>query len=596
MAGFKLNLNKIEEITSKSNFYLLVLLILTIITYWPTVHHGFFIWDDNVVALSPEVQNFSLPGIKKIFTTFQVGLYHPITSLSFMLDFAIGKGSPLFFHITNLILHLLNVIILFLFLKKNFANPVVAFIATFIFVVHPINVETVAWVSARKDLISTFFMLLSLLYYTKHCRKVISLKHYIILILLISLSVFSKIQTVIIPIIFLLIDYHNERKFNVEILKEKIPLLIPIILAGSINVIAQKDYGYLSYGSNYPFFEKIFLYIYAFSQYLFNTFVPVKLSVFYPYPFKPSGEIILTDYIISSIFIFCCILLFVNKIWRNRSLFFGVLWFFSAISIVIFVSWNREFIITDRYSYFASIGLYIFCAFLISKWREQKKFVSTLSYTILSVYALFFFFISIQRVSLWKSSELLFKDASIKYMYSDILLNSLAAEEIKNGKFAEALGHLDQAIAISPDFVDAIYNKGVAYEKANDFIRAIDSYTYLIKMDRTNTKGWFARGSLYLKTGQYSKAIHDFTETIKINPKDFGALQNRAFVFLKVSEYRRALIDINMALKVDSRNGSTYYLRGLARIMLMEGGCEDIEKSILMGYKPAQKAKQQYCQ
>ncbi len=98
-----------------------------------------------------------------------------------------------------------------------------------------------------------------------------------------------------------------------------------------------------------------------------------------------------------------------------------------------------------------------------------------------------------------------------------------------------------------------------------------------------------------MKTGQYSEALNDFTETLKIHPNDFGALQNRAFVNLQMGEFRKALIDLDLALKVDSGMGSTYYLRGLANVMLNQGGCDDLNKAISMGYKPAQKAKDQYC-
>jgi protein O-mannosyl-transferase len=572
-----------------------ILILSSIIIYSPIIFTGFFIWDDNAVALSKEVRNFSFDGIKGLLLNFQVGLYHPVTTFSFMIDFAIGKGNPLVYHCTNILIHTFNSVLLFLFLDDVLKNIKIAFLVSFIFVIHPINIETVAWISSRKDLLSTFFMLLSLLYYSKNCSIKITLKHYLVLMCLISFSVFSKVQTAFIPLLFLLLDYSKGRKLSLSVYLEKLPLFIPVILAGIINLSAQKEYGYLNYGMDYSILEKVFLTFYSTSHYIFNSVIPVSLSVFYPYPFKPNDTFLLNDTILPLIFVVCCILAIKYKVWKNKTILLGILWFLASISIAIGVSWNRDHIIADKYSYFSSIGVYLLLVFGLYQFKNKAvTFRWVLTGGVLC-YILFLFLISINRIELWNSPEKLFADASEKFPKSEIILNTLASEEINSGKISEALKHLDRALEISPDYIDALYNKGNANALKGNHTMAIQNFTDAIALNKSYYKSWFGRGCSYMKTGQYSEAISDFTETLKIHYNDFGALQNRAFVNLQVGEFRKALLDLDLALKVDSGMGSTHYLRGLARIMLNEGGCDDLNKAITMGYEPAQKAKDQYC-
>ena len=138
------------------------LLVVTVVSFWPSLFNGFFCWDDKDVPLAPIVRQLTIQNIRKYFSTFHAGLYHPLTTLSFAIDYAIGKGSAFSFHFTNLLFHLANTYLIFILIRKLFSNLSIAYLVALLFGVHPLHVEAVAWITSRKDLLYVFFFLGSL--------------------------------------------------------------------------------------------------------------------------------------------------------------------------------------------------------------------------------------------------------------------------------------------------------------------------------------------------------------------------------------------------------------------------------------------------
>src|SRR5450759_3916797 len=198
------------------------LLVITAVCYWPSLFNGFFCWDDKEVPLAPFVRLLNLDNLSKYFSTFHAGLYHPLTTLSFAIDYAIGKGSALPFHITNLLLHLANTGLIFILVRKLFRNFSMAIMVALLFGLHPLHVEAVAWITSRKDLLYVFFFLGSLITYSFYLDERNKKQFYFLSLILFLFSCLSKIQGAILPVVLFLIDYlHNRKLFSGKSILEK---------------------------------------------------------------------------------------------------------------------------------------------------------------------------------------------------------------------------------------------------------------------------------------------------------------------------------------------------------------------------------------
>jgi protein O-mannosyl-transferase len=586
---------KKNNVFSSSLFCCFLLVICTAIIYFPGLHHGFFCWDDKAVALAPEFRKLTVAGIFHSFFSFHVGLYHPLTSISFMVDYFFGNGSPFPFHATNLILHICNTLLLFAFLKRLTGNLRISFIASLLFAVHPVHVESVAWITSRKDLLFSFFFLLSLLFYIDYTGKKQKVLHYLLVLLFFILALLSKIPAVSLPFVFLLIDYFRGTKRNSRMIVEKIPFFLLCIFFGWLNVLAQKQCGLTSYGYHFTFPEKTFLAIYSISQYFLKILFPYPLSVFYPFPFKPGAAIPLVLFSVPFLFITGVVLFFVLRRQDKRPVIFGLLFFLINIIIVTAISFNRDFIIADRYSYISSVGILFIAGVLaddlitnFSRYRITAKGLVLSCTVVLSL-------MTYQRNRLWKNPELLFRQALSVYQDSDIILNTLATQEIGSGKFREAIVHLDKAILVSPDYSDAFYNRGLVNGKIGNFSGSISDLSSAIRINPAYYEAYFSRGNAHMKMNDLTPAYDDFSMVIRLKPDHFGAFQNRAIVRGNLGDYAGAIGDLNTAISINPDFPASYYLRGVALFNTGGNGCGDLNKSLSMGYKEALRAIGYYC-
>ena len=243
----------------------LFLIVLIGVLYYPTLHNGFFCWDDKAIALAPSIRTLDVPGLLAAFSSFHFGLYHPVTTISFMIDFWMGNGAAFPFHLTNLILHTLNTILIFVILTRLTGDRLISFIACLLFAVHPVHVEAVAWITSRKDLLSLFFFLLSVLSYLNFKERKNRGIHFLLTFIFVAMALLSKIHVVTLPFVFLLIDFYKGKTISARNLAEKVPFFVICILFGILNLMAQREYSLTSYGYNYNILERGFLFIYSIS-------------------------------------------------------------------------------------------------------------------------------------------------------------------------------------------------------------------------------------------------------------------------------------------------------------------------------------------
>lgn len=601
----------------------IILVLFSLILFSPTLFNGFFCWDDKTVVLSPAFRHLTIRSLINTFISFHIGLYHPVTSLSFIIDFFTGNGNPFTFHLTNIVLNSLNSLLLFIFLNRLTKNQPLSFVTSLLFTALPVHVEAVAWITARKDLLFTFFSLLSLIFYLNYLehkthnpekgsgdngtqkhqsdlkrtqfRNKQRVFNYLLSIFFLSCALLSKIQAVSILFLLLLIDYHQARKWYIGIILDKIPVFILCVFFGFLNILAQKEYGYIEYGFHYSLFEKGILFIYSISKYIRIVVFPHSLSIFYPYPFKP-GETIPFSVFIGPILLFLTILILVlSRKKVSRDLLFGFLFFLINILIVSGVTFNREAVIADRYTYFASAGLLLMAGVIAGKIVTLYSGFRNLIRILVILIVMILSWLTYQRNRLWKNPSDLFTHALSTYNHSDILLNTLGTLKTDEGHYADAIEQFSSAISIDPEFTDAYYNRGIAYFKSGALKQSVIDFTTAHRLNANNPEILFARGNAYMKMNMFNPAIVDYSGVLRLKHDHWGALENRAIISGNLGAFDAALEDLNKVIQLNPGFAPSYYLRGIALFNLGRNGCSDLYHALSLGYKEAAKAIDYYC-
>lgn len=369
----------------------LILLTSCIIAYYPILRNDFlYFWDDQWVVMNNYTSGgFSYENIFHIFTEFYHGQYAPMNELFYLLLYSIRGYDPYFFHAICLILHFINSILLFHFVQKMLSynkstqkkHIPIALCTSIIFCIHTVNVESVAWISASKVLIYTFFYLLSLLCYLYYIDRQKTL-YYCLTFILFILSFLSKEQAVVLPVCLLLIDYFTKRDFkNSTIWKEKFPFFLFAIFFGLVTIQSQ---GIPINTLSYSIKERFIFACYAIFEYTVKCIFPLKLSYLYPFPIQPGEVFPFRFFMYPFILLFMIFYLYTKK--EDTILIFSVLFFIIHISVAIhIIPISRFAIVADRYVYISSMGVSFLTSYiLISYYYNSKSYLRKLSIILLA--------------------------------------------------------------------------------------------------------------------------------------------------------------------------------------------------------------------
>jgi len=303
------NLPRTEVVTGddrwKCFISLAIIIVISFIAYLPVLQNSLLSWDDHgYIRDNPLIYSGNL---KDIFSGNVMGNYHPITILTLALEYQIFGLNPTGYHAFNLLLHLFNVVLVYYAILLLSDKTAVALIASLLFGIHPLHVESVAWAAELKALLYTFFFLASYIFYLKYLKDM-QKKFYALALLLFLTSLLSKAMAASLPLVFILTDYFKGRKINVKLLVEKAPFFLLAIILGVVAIHAQQTSGATALTS-FTFPQRLLFASYAFTSYLFKLLLPLNLSSFYPYPLKSEGiPIDYYAYFILTIFIFVYII------------------------------------------------------------------------------------------------------------------------------------------------------------------------------------------------------------------------------------------------------------------------------------------------
>jgi tetratricopeptide (TPR) repeat protein len=509
--------------------------VITALCLFPLLRNHFTNWDDEYYVVNNSLLRG--PDWVGIFTWPVVSNYHPLTVLSLAANFAISGTEPWSYLLFNLLLHLANTVLVFWFAyllsdKKRW----VALFTALLFGIHPMHVESVVWISERKDVLYTLFFLLSLIAYWKYLQTNRSTGYWACF-LLFACSLLSKPAAIVLPLVLFLMDYWQQRSITRQVVLEKIPFVLVAALFAIITLKLQSVTAMTSLDL-YPFWVRLFFASYAVVVYFFWFFVPYPLSAFHPFP-QP-GHLGLVIYLSP---LFLVALLFV--IWqfrKNRLVVFGLMFFLVNILLVLQLIPIGMTIVSERYTYVPYIGLAFLFTMLASEYLQEKRLVPAIAGGVV-IFSLFGF-LTFKRTQVWKDSDSLWSDVINHYPDA-----SLPRGERAQSNYSKAI-MIDEAAA------------------AQLFERVIEDCTVVInkEKDASNSNGKKGGTSMYKMRSvayhglkQYEKALDDINAWLAINPEDSEALYQRGTLLVNhYKKYSEALADFNRAIQINPQG--KYYL------------------------------------
>jgi tetratricopeptide (TPR) repeat protein len=459
-------LNKVN-IDSKKKILIvyIVLTLAAVAAFWQVYQYDFVNIDDNIyVTENSHIQSGITPdGVIWAFSTKYAELWNPLIWISFMLDYQLYGLNAGGYHMTNLILHILSTLLLFwLFNRMTGMIWRSAFVAAF-FALHPLHVESVAWVSERKDVLSAFFWMLTLCLYVHYTEKPV-VKRYMLVLFSFACALMSKPMVVTLPVIMILLDYwplgrFESQRYKTNLillqLKEKAPFFILSAVFSIMTIYAHHNRSI----EHFPFVSRLANALVSFVIYIGKTFWPNDMAVYYPFPEQiPLGQVSGAILLIMLISVFVII-----TVRRLPYLFVGWMWYMTTILPVIGILQDMDQAMADRYHYLPSIGIAIMLAWgiplLFPNENTRKYFLFAAAISFLTMMSVSTW----KQCGYWKNSITLSKHTIQATENNFVAHKCLADALLTEGKNEEAIYHYSEAIRMYPDFANAYNNRGNAY-------------------------------------------------------------------------------------------------------------------------------------
>ena len=506
------------------------LAVLTWIVFGQTLWHDFINYDDQrYVYENTKITNgLSFGSIAWAFTHIHSTNWHPLTTISHMLDCQLYGLRSGWHHFTNVLLHTLAAILLFLALMKMTGAFWRSGFVAAVFAIHPLRVESVAWIAERKDVLSGVFFMLTLLAYL-HYTRLPSVRRYLVVVFVLACGLMSKPMLVTLPFVLLLLDYWPLDRIRGQFwtrVWEKIPLVALSAISSIATLVAQK--GAVGWTEDLPILERINNAIVSYVFYIWQIFWPARLAVFYPHPENalPLWEII------SSLLLLICITAVAIALRKQRPyLITGWLWYLGMLVPVIGlvqVGWQGR---ADRYTYLPQIGLYIAvtwaAADLTASWRRQRTIVSVAALIVVGVFSSCAFV----QTAYWRDSETLFKHALAVTKNNDVAENNLGIVFLGQGKLDEAISLLQAAVALRSENSPAHENLAKALLQKGQVAEALLHYQKLLELQPDNIEVHNIVGTVLVQQHRVRDGVDEWQKVLAIQPENGNAMSNLAWVF-----------------------------------------------------------------
>ena len=564
----------------------LLLIAAILISYWQVKDFDFICFDDKpYVTENRRVQSgLTVKGFIWAFTTFHASNWHPLTWLSHMLDCELYGLNPMGHHWTGLQIHIANTLLLFFILQyMTGALWRSAFVAA-LFALHPLHVESIAWVAERKDVLSTFFGMLALLSYCRYAKQP-SLAGYLLIILFLSMGLMAKPMLVTLPFLLLLLDFWPlERLRFVTVFRlvlEKIPLFVPVIISSCLTFMAQQSSGAVKSLESFPLTVRAANAFVSYASYAVKAIWPHNLTVFYPHP---GNSLPLWQVFGAILLVGGASVLAIRSLKKYPYIAVGLFWYLGTLVPVIGLIQVGPQAMADRYTYIPMTGLFIIIAWgfsdLSTKWHYRKIVLTLFAVIILSVLAVSTFF----QLGYWRSSIALFEYAVNITENNYLAHNNLGAALLEKGKFDKAVLHIKESLRIEPGCKAALYNLGAALsaqgklDKAvlhyNDVLKinpedaivhnnladvlsvqgkldeAVLHYNKALKNNSDHADAHCSLGSLLARQNKFKEAMFHLAEAIRINPDYAEAYNEIGVILFQQGKYKKAGVFFSKAIQI----------------------------------------------
>lgn len=547
-----------NKISNKNLLFLLILLLalLTFLSFIPVLYADFLKLDDDYYLLKNKkiTNGITVEGLKYAFSkeSFSLGFYFPLTIISHQIDFSLYKMNAKGHHFTNLLIHILNTTLLFYFFYLATQKPLHSFLISILFAIHPLRVEVVAWIFERKELLSTFFAFITLIFYSYYIkRKKFFL--YFLSILFFLLALLSKTMVITLPVVLLFFDIwpfkrmelfpffkRENLKIFLNLLVEKIPFFILTILFSVLTIFAQKSVSAIAPLESLTLYERIANATISYSKYILKIFFPINLAPIYP--LKPEEN---------SLFLFLCSLIFITTITlfilflKKDFLFVG--WFYYLITLLPVIGLIQVGIqaMADRYTYIPSIGLLIILVFSFSHLKINRIYygLALLIIIILSI-------LTFSQSKKWKNSYSLFFHTINVTDRNYAAYYYLGKTFLEDGDLESAKNYLEKSLSIKNDYGPAHCNLGLLYAKKGDYQKSKIFYekALMVYPFDNDIKQNLANCFYYL--GDIKKAIEIF-ETIPTEKRSATMLTNLGICYGTINNIKKAKENFTKALEKD---------------------------------------------
>jgi hypothetical protein len=588
--------------------------LLTLLVYLPSLLNNFVELDDPTYILNnPYIRAFDGKFLKWAFFDFYLSNWHPLTWISHALDYVIWGVNPLGHHLTSILLHAVNTAIVVLLalqlleivrertaqgVAASFLNDRTVLIAAgvtgLLFGIHPLHVESVAWVSERKDLLCGLFFLLSIMEYTKYAgrleteegskkkedrgqttdsdnekaaqKRIFNKKHYLLALVVFILALMSKPMAVTLPVVLLILDWYplqrirSLKTFGAAIV-DKVPFLVLSLLSSIVTMIAQQLGGAMKMMAVIPLGARVLVAARSLIVYLGKMLLPLNLIPFYPYPKDPSlfsfeyaSAIIMAIGITAA----CMAMKRKQKVWLAAWLYYLI----TLLPVIGLVQVGEQSM-ADRYTYLPSLGPFIVIGLgaawiaarlgLAGKEKGPALFMTVIA---MSSIGLLLSWATVHQVGLWKdgvklwSSVIEREPTQVPFAY---LLRGRAFE--KDGQFERAVADYAKAIDLNPSYTAAYNNLGMIYVKTGLYDQAIEVFSRSILLDPRHVTSYSNRGRTYFYLGQYDKALEDLNEALALNHQFDVAYFNRGELYYRTGRTDLANADFRKACDLGNQSG-----------------------------------------
>jgi tetratricopeptide (TPR) repeat protein len=613
--------------------------IITFIIYLTSLQNDFLLWDDNYYVFeNPHIRSLDLAFFKWAFFDFYAANWHPLTWISHAIDYAVWGLNPLGHHLTNNILHSVSTFLVVLLVVRlvetvhsrqpsssqvvqlssndsttqqlNYSPFIVAGVTGLLFGLHPIHVESVAWVAERKDLLCALFYLLSIRAYVKYatttafnqetefhhrgtetqresktqisnspfsvplrlCGPFPLYKHYLSALAFFILALLSKPMAVSLPVVLLILDWYPfERIRSLKTFRtvfiEKLPFMALSIASSTLTIMAQKEA--IVPMELVPLTSRVLVGVKSLMGYLWKMVLPVNLLPYYPYPKNVSLlslEYFVAFVLVTGLTVFCLTMAKKQKLWLSAWGYYVI----TLIPVLGIVQVGAQSM-ADRYTYLPSLGPFLIIGLVVawgSSWidREEKwRPVTRLLSKVIAVAAFVsLIYLTSQQIHVWKNGiELWNCVIENEPMKIPLAYYNRGIAFDRAGQSDKAIEDYDKAIALNPSHFEAYNNRGMVFKKIGQLNKAIEDFGSAIAVNPVYYQAYYNRALVFEQMNQFDRAIENYDRTLALNPSYSEAYNNRGIVFDKMGQYDKAMEDYDKAIALNPSHFEAYYNLGI---------------------------------